>query len=500
VIAAPATLATWRRPPWPALAGVLLAALVWQGLALPPAAAAMAGVTTWMAAWWLTEAAPIPVTSLLPLVLLPAAGLGRLDDVAASYGDPVIYLFLGGFMLALALEQVGLHRRVALWILDRVGDRPRRLVFGFMLTTALGSMWISNTAMTMVMLPIASSVLGARAAPGAGPDRRARLDLAVLLGVAWAASIGGLATLVGTAPNLVLVAQLQHLYPERPPIGFAQWMLIGLPTAALLLVAGWALLVGPVGRLPASGLGVDLHALRQERAALGPLGRDERWVAGVFVTVALAWVTGADLRLGDGLRLPGWRGLLGLPDVGDAAVAVAGAIALFLVPSRARPGEALLTWRVTSAVPWGLLLLFGGGFALAEGFGRSGLSAEIGAGLRGLAGVPGWVAVASVSATLNALTELTSNTATTTLVLPILARVAEAMAVDPLSLMVPATLSASCAFMLPVGTPPMAIVFGTGRMTMGEMARAGLWMNALAVAVVLLVFRGLGGWVFGLDW
>ena len=476
--------------------GLLAGVAVWQLAPLPGQAAAMAGIATWMATWWLSEVVPIPVTALLPLVLLPAFGIEKLGAVGANYGKPVIFLFLGGFLLALGLEETGLHRRVALGIVARVGDRPRRLVLGFMAASALGSMWISNTATTMVMLPIAMSVLttGPRAE---GDDR---LGPAVMLGIAYASSIGGMATLVGTAPNLVLVDQLRTLFPTAPPLGFAQWLLFGLPLATLFVLGGWLMLVYPIFRVPASGSGVDPRAVRAELAALGPWRPDERVAAAVFCAVALLWVTGSDLRLGDAFTLRGWRGATGLRELGDGAVAIAGAVVLFVLPSRERPGESLLTWQATARLPWGLLLLFGGGFALAAGFGKSGLSDAIGSSLEGLAGTAPLVAVTTVCIALTSLTELTSNTATTTLVLPILARVGVAIGLDPRALMIPATLSASCAFMMPVATPPQAIVFGSGRVSIGQMVRAGIWFNLLGVVLVVLLFRLLGGPIFGIEW
>ncbi len=501
-----------------ALLGAAMGLAVWFLAPLPAQAAAMAGIALWMAAWWLTEAVPIPVTSLLPLVLLPAAGIAKLGAVGASFGNPVIYLFLGGFLLALGLEECGLHRRIALHIVSALGDRPRLLVLGFFAASGAISMWISNTATAMLMLPIAMSILGdpehdaaadaaagsqagaaqTWAAPGLGP--RARLGVATMLAIAYGASIGGMATLVGTAPNLVLVAQLAKIFPQAPTIGFGQWMAFALPFVVLYIAIGWWLLVGPLLRIPARGIGPGTEAVRHELAALGPMRRDERLAAAVFAVVALAWVAGDDLRLGETLTLTGWRSALGLPEVADGAVAVAGAVVLFVLPSSDRPGRPLLGWDATRRLPWGLLLLFGGGFALADGFGKSGLSATIGDALGVLGGQPLWAVLTAVTAGLCALTELTSNTATTTLVLPILAQLGVAIGADPRALMVAATLAASCAFMLPVATPPNAIVFGSGRVTIAQMARVGLWFNVVGVLLVVVVVRLLGGPLLGIDW
>ena len=509
-----------------ALLGAALGVAVWLWAPLPGQAAAMAGIALWMAMWWLTEAVPIPVTSLLPLVLMPTAGIAKLGAVGASYGNPVIYLFLGGFLLALGLEECGLHHRIALSIVSALGDRPRLLVLGFFAASGAISMWISNTATAMLMLPIAMSILGdpeqdaaadalaagqgssetpgrpavptTWAVPGLGP--RARLGVATMLAIAYGASIGGMATLVGTAPNLVLVAQLAKLFPEAPAIGFGQWMAFALPFVVAYIAIGWWMLVGPLLRIPARGIGPGTEAVRAELAELGPMRRDERFAAGLFAVVAMAWVFGDDLRLGETLTLTGWRSALGLREVGDGAVAVAGAIALFVIPSRDRPGHAMLDWNATKRLPWGLLLLFGGGFALADGFGKSGLSDVIGDALGVLRDQPMLAVLTAVTAGLCGLTELTSNTATTALVLPILGQLGVALGTDPRALMVAATLAASCAFMLPVATPPNAIVFGSGRVTIAQMARVGLWFNLVGVALVVLLVRLLGGPLLGIDW
>ncbi|MBP48266.1 MAG: hypothetical protein CMH53_10050, partial [Myxococcales bacterium] len=359
--------------PWLALFGVVVAGLLaWlvpeiAGNAQAPWMAAVAGL---MAVWWVTEALPIPVTSMVPLALLPALDIASLKTVAPSYAKPIAFLFLGGFMLALALESSGLHRRFARAIMSVVGSRPRRLLLGFMVASSALSMWISNTASVMVMLPIGLSVLSA-AQQRLQAKEQAQFSTAVMLGIAYAANIGGMATPVGTPPNLVFLEVSRQVYPSAPSFGFAQWMSIGLPTALVFIAAAWALLAFWVFRLP------DRALFEERPEPLGPISRDE-WAAGViFALAAVLWVTGSDLKLGT-MQLTGWRSALNVPMVSDGVVAIGCALLLFVVPSSSRPGETLLRWETTQhRLPWSLLLLFGGGFALAAGFKSTGLSSGV---------------------------------------------------------------------------------------------------------------------------
>ena len=490
---------TTPRPWWMLALGPALAALV---LALRPGddplIARMAAVAAWMACWWITEAVPVAATAMLPLVLLPVGGIASIGDVAVNYGRSTIFLFLGGFLIALALEESGAHKRIALAIVHRVGARPRRLVLGFMLATWALSMWISNTSTTMLMLPIALSLLGTAEERGTDPALQRKLGLAVLLGVAYSANLGGMATLVGTPPNLAFERLFHQLFPGAPRIDFLSWMMFAFPFSVTFLITGWLLLTRVVFRLPDVELLGGHETIGGLRAALGPMRRDEKVASGVFVVTAVLWMTGAGVTLG-GTAVPGWRELLGIEGLDDAGVAVAMAILLFVLPSGQRPGERILEWRMTNRVPWGVLLLFGGGFALASGFTSSGLSRWAGGQFEGLAGVSPWLVVATVCIGLTLLTELTSNIATTEMVLPILATAAVTLGTDPRLLMVPATLSASCAFMLPVATPPAAIVYGSGLVPMRQMVRAGLLFNAVGVVLVLAAFRLLGDAVLGVD-
>ena len=479
-----------------AFVGIAFGAGLWRA-GLDRTAAITAGIAVMMAVAWVSEVVPIPVTSLFPLVLFPAFGIADASDVAASYGKPTIYLFLGGFLLALGLQRCGLHKRIALRIVAAIGSRPSRLVLGFMLSSSLLSMWISNTASVLVMMPIGLAVL--EQAKDAGVDRKIvmRLGTAIMLGIAYAADIGGMATPIGTPPNLVLIELHGELVPGAAELGFGQWMLMGLPLAALFLTTGWLVLM-MLFRFERKALFGGGEVVRDSLRALGPIRRDELVCGGIFALTALAWMTGSDLQLG-GVTLVGWRSKLGLEGVGDASVAVFSACLLFAIPSRDHAGETLMTWDTAKGVPWGILLLFGGGFALAMGFEVSGLSVAIGEGMAGLKGMHPAVIMVLVCLIVTFLTELTSNTATTTLMLPILARTADSLGVDPLLLMIPATLSASCAFMMPVASPTQAIVFGSGYVNIRDMVRAGIWFNLLGVILVSVIFGLLAGPLFGVS-
>lgn len=437
----------------------LVGGLAW-GAGLPSDACATAAITALCAAYWVSEALPIPATSMLPFALLPMAGVLTAKDIAGAYGHDLILLLLGGFMLSTALERNGAHRRLALGMLRLIGARSRRrVVVGFIATAGLLSMWMSNTATTLMLLPVAIAV-----AEGAD-DERANLEAPLFLGVAWASSIGGLGTPIGTPPNLVLMGVYEEMTGQE--VSFTRWMRWGVPSVLALLplaavVLTWGLKEGAPLRLP----------------QLGPWAPKERRVLALFLLTALAWIT-------RGTPDGGWAGLLGLPGVSDATVALAAVGLMFFVPDG--EGGPILDWDTAERIPWGLLLLFGGGIAIAEAFVKTGLSASLGALLSPLASYPAVVPVAALCLGVTFLTEVTSNTATATLLMPITYAAALAAGLDPLVLMVPAALSASCAFMLPVATAPNAVVFGTGRVPMAFMVRRGLALNLLAAAALVVI-------------
>jgi len=477
------------------LSGPLLAVLVYvllQHLGVRPAA--MAAIVAWMAVWWISEAVPLALTSLLPLVLFPVLGIDGMAGTAANYGKEIIFLFLGGFLLALALERSHLHRRIALRIVQRIGGTGPRLVAGIMIASALLSMWMNSTSCVLVMLPIALSLLD-----GDGdPELRRKLTVPLLLAVAYGATIGGMATPVGTPPNLVFLEIWRERYPDRPPIGFGQWMLFGVPLMVVYLSLAWFLLTKVIFKVPAQHLSTP-QEVRDRLRSLGTVSRTERVAGIVFAITALLWVSGDDLRFSEAFVLRGWRSVLGLQAVGDGAVALAGAMALFLIPipralegGEGRAPHALLDWKYAEThVPWGILLLFGGGFAIAHGIDKSGLSAELVSAMHHLQGLPHPVLIAAVVAVVCVLSELGSNTAVASLALPILAQSAEAWGMDPQSLLVPAALGATLGFALPVASPMQAIVFGSGRIRVREMVRAGIWLDLTGIALLTILF----GWI-----
>jgi solute carrier family 13 (sodium-dependent dicarboxylate transporter), member 2/3/5 len=443
------------------VAGLALALAAWVAArmaGLQPAACWTAAVTALCATWWVLEPIPIPATSMIPFAAFPL--LGVLDDtkVATAYGHTLILLLLGGFVLSKAMEKSEAHRRIALLMVRLVGGRSRRrLVLGFMLATGLLSMWISNTATVLMMLPVALAVIE--------QDRDDRTAVPLLLGIAYAASIGGLGTPIGTPPNVIFMGVYREL--ARVEVSFLDWMRIGVPATLVLLPIAWWV----VTRKLRSAEPVELPAL-------GPWRPAERRVLIVFGLTALAWITRSE-------PAGGWTGLIGAPGVGDATVALAASVVLFLIPNG--DGGRLLDWQSANRIPWGLLLLFGGGIAIARAFEVFGLSQALGGALGAVAGLPVVLMILVVCLTVTFLTEVTSNTATATLLMPILAAAALGAGIEPALLMIPAALSASCAFMLPVATAPNAIVFGTERITTRRMARTGVLLNLLGAIAITIV-------------
>jgi sodium-dependent dicarboxylate transporter 2/3/5 len=474
-------LALWAGP----LVGLLVIVLAKTGTTPPglePKAFATLGVTFWVALWWVAECMPIGATSLLPVLLLPASGVMSSGAVAGTYMDRFILLMMAGFMAALAIERSGLHRRIALAVLLRIGASPRRLVLGMLVATGFISMWIANTAATLIMLPIGLALL-ARLEPDM-PDRDLfqRFSAALVLAIGYAASVGGMGTPLGTPPNLIYLGAVNKAFGTGP--GFLEWMGFALPIVILMTAFLYFYFVR-VGRLPRDIQGAGHEVLLSEKAALGPMSRDELRVALIFGLMVLLWVT-RQLDLGQGRRI-GWAPLLGLDEtVDDATVAVLGTTLLFVWPSQT-PGERLLDWATAKRIPWDVVLLFGGGLALAKAFEVSGLSKEIAAALGGLEGLPVVVMMFVLALTVAFLSEITSNTAIATLLMPILAPFAKASGLGPEVVMLPAALAASCGFMLPVATPPNAVVYGTGRIPVAFMVRTGFWLNIAGVFAVTLV-------------
>lgn len=457
-----------------------------------------AAVTALVAVWWLSEAIPIGATSLLPAALLPLLGVVDAREAAGAYMNDLIFLFLGAFILALGVEHWGVHRRVALAIVGRVGARPRRIVFGFMLASAVLSMWLNNTATTLMMLPIGVAVVRAVRSEGEveGEDPFA---LALLLGLAYSASVGGVATPVGTAPNQVYLARMLEDHAELPPVTFAVWLLAWGPLVVIFLPLGWLVLTRVVLRVPDHGTAGG-EVIAAERAALGPIRAPEWRMGAVFLVTALLWVGRADLDFGV-FTLPGWERAVAYlaadpaswtpGTVSNSTVAIGMAVLCFLVPAgSARPGERLVDWSTARALPWDVLLLIGGGFAIAAGFKASGLDRAIGELLGPAFGsMPPLLLLALVVGSMAMLTEITSNTATTQVLLPVLGSASVAAGIDPRDAMLPATIAAYCAFMLPVATPPNAVAYSSGMVRIGRMARVGVAFNLLLVGLIVVVYR-----------
>lgn len=481
----------------------------------------LAAVTVLMATLWITQALPIAVTSLIPLAAFPLLGIQPSNEVSNAYIDQNVFLFLGGFIIAMGIEKWGLHQRMALHIVRLLGTSPRRMVLGFMLATAFLSMWISNTAATLLMLPIglalitslnnlpvADSSLTPSEWAGLEDKRGAALSklmTVLLLGIAYSASIGGFTTLVGTPTNVTFLTIWQQSFPEGPEISAGQWMLAVSPLGALYLLLAWWCLTWGLPAIPgAENLDREFFSNRLKR--LGPPGRAEWLMLAVFIATALLWMFRAPLTFGETTLIPGWQDWrvlewMGAKGLHDSTVAMGMAVLMFIIPARRNDlgqKEYLMDWKTAERLPWGILLLIGGGFALAGAFQSTGLSLFLGQEFSALvADWPAWLLVGAVCLLLTFLTELTSNVATVATLVPVLAQTAVEIGLDPRLVMIPATIAASCAFMLPIATPPNAIVFGSNRIEMGDMVRYGIALNLLGVVLItaamfLLIVPQLG--------
>ena len=441
---------------------------------LSPEGVAMMAATSWVAIWWITEAVPIAATSLLPLVLFPLLGVMGIKDTSVAYADPMVLLYMGGFMIAVTIEKWNLHKRIALAIISVIGTDLKRIILGFMVATAFLSMWISNTATALMMLPIGMAVVGQLGTNLRGTSiTETQIGQALMLGIAYSASVGGLATIIGTPTNIVLVGVIKEIYQVE--IGFAQWMTVGVPVAFVLLVVCWLYLVRVAYPFPSIALPGGRKEITRQIQLLGSMSKEEKRVLVVFVAVSLCWMSRTFLLN----RF--------LPALDDTIIALTGALLLFLLPAGKENTGRLLDWKTAERLPWGILLLFGGGLTIAAGFQVTGLAQWIGVQFVALENVPFWLFLIAIITAVNFLTEITSNTATASMILPILAAVALAMGVHPYGLMVSATLAASCAFMLPVATPPNAIVFGSGYLSIPDMMKVGIWMNILSIILIFFL-------------
>ncbi|MCL4159451.1 UNVERIFIED_CONTAM: hypothetical protein GTU68_029470 [Idotea baltica] len=431
---------------------------------------AVLATTAWIAIWWITEAIPIAVTALLPLVLFPLSGGLDLAATSASFGHKYVFLYLGGFIIAIAIEKWNLHKRIALNIINFIGSDVRKIILGFMLATAFLSMWISNTATSVMMLPIGMAIIKQlKDNPNTVADENKIFGKALMLAIAYSASIGGVATLIGTPPNLVLAGVVLDTYGYE--ITFLQWLSFGLPISILLLFICWLYLTRYAFQFKQKDFPGGKQEIKRQLNQLGKLSYEEKMVAVVFAATAFCWISRSFVLQ----KL--------LPGLDDTIIAMFFAIVLFLIPAKNKK-EQLINWEEAVKMPWGIVLLFGGGMALAKGFEISGLAVWIGSQMTALAGLPILILIVVLVAAVNFLTEITSNLATTAMLLPVLAPMALIIDVHPFVLMVGAAVAASCAFMLPVATPPNAVVFGSGYLRIPDMVRKGLFMNVVSILIV----------------
>ncbi len=457
----------------------------------------VAAVAVLMAIWWITEAIPMAATSMVPIIFFPLLGVLSGSDISAAYINSVIFLFIGGFMLAIAMENWGLHKRIALKIISIFGGTANSILYGFMLSSAFLSMWISNTATAVMMLPIALAVI-LKIENQFGKEETKNFSKSILLGIAYSCSIGGIATLIGTPPNLALIRIHKIIFPNAPQITFGNWMLLSFPITVILLILA-AILLSKIIFRSDKKIRISKDFIKNEYQSLGKPSFSEKVIAIIFALTSLLWIFRTDLNFGF-IQISGWSTIFKTPDfIDDGTVAVTMAFLLFLFPSKDEKQKTILAANVFEQIPWGIILLFGGGFALATAFSSSGLSEFIGNKLHGLSTIPTFVLLLVISGMINFLTELTSNTATTQMILPILASVSVAIGINPLLLMIAATLSASMAFMMPVGTPPNTIVFASKRLRIIDMARTGFMLNIISIILITVLVYFIGSVIFNLN-
>ena len=458
-----------------------------------PAARKVAAVAALMAIWWITEAAPLAATALLPAALFPAMGVMKASEATAPYANHLIFLFLGGFFIAVTMEKWNLHKRIALFTIRLVGTGTDRIILGFMVATAFLSMWISNTATAMMMVPIGMAVIRKVTSCDeygdesgvAGPSATPGFGTALMLAIAYSASIGGVATLIGTPPNVIFAGFIESTYGRS--VSFLSWMAVGLPLAVVMLAFTWFYLTRFLFRLGSGELPGGMACIEDESRELGPVSPAEKKILAVFILVAAGWI------------LRGFVTIPGAETITDSTIAIVGALLLFLIPADLKNGEFLLDWKTASKVPWDVIILFGGGLSLAAGFRVSGLDQWIGGSITILHGANYVVLISAIALLTIFLTEVTSNTATSAMLIPIISAVAISMSIHPYGPIVAVCIAASYAFMLPVATPPNAIVFGSRQVTITQMVRAGLVLNIFGWLIITLVVALLLPLLWGID-
>ena len=452
------------------------------------------GVTFLMATWWILEVAPLAITALFPIFLFPILNIADGKIISSAYFNDIIFLFIGGFMLALAMQKWNLHTRIALSILRKTGISPSRIILGFIIATAFLSMWISNTATTMMMIPIAISILSELEEIFSKKDMK-KYSIALLLAIAYSSSIGGIATLVGTAPNMVFVKTLAISFPNAPEISFGQWLIFAFPLSIMLLVIMFVFLYLVFFKnIKLSDTSGTSLIIEKQYNNLGKINYEEKIVLILFILFAGLLLFRKDILIGD-IRINGWSNIFNSPKyLNDGTIAIFIGVLMYIIPSRNIKNNYILDWETTKKMPWEIIILFGGGFALATGFVSSGLSLWIGNEISNIISHNYLINIIIVTTVMIFLTEVTSNTATTQILLPVIGAIAVSADNNPMLLMIPATIAASMAFMLPVATPPNAIVFGSGKIKISEMAKTGLVLNIIAIIVISLFV-----WIIGID-
>jgi len=442
-----------------------------------------AAVALLMGTWWITEAIPIAATALVPVVLFPLLGISGIDSTLEPYAHPLIFLFMGGFIIAIAMEKWELHRRIALNIVSFVGTRPHAIIMGFIIASAFLSMWVSNTATALMMLPIALSVLKLVDRQQESGMETHHFGLCLLLGVAYGCNVGGMGTLIGTPPNALLAGFMADNYGVE--ISFARWLLFGIPLVVICLPVIYIVLTRLVYPLEIKELPGGKQLFEEALQSLGTISKPEKKIAVVFVLTAFLWIT-----------RPLFNDLL--PGISDTGIAMAAALSFFLIPVQSEEKKCILEWNDVEELPWGVLILFGGGLSLASAINNTGLAEWIGLSLEGLASWPVLVLLLLLVTLIVFLTEMTSNTATAAAFLPIMGSVAVGLGLDPMLFALPVALAASSAFMLPVATPPNAIIYGSNRIKIPEMARAGMWLNIIFIILISLLAYTVAPYIFGM--
>jgi len=453
--------------------------------ALEAEAMKVVAVAVWMVIWWIVEAVPLPVTALVPLVMFPVLRVFSTGEAAAPYASPIVFLFMGGFLIALAMEKRNLHRRIALNIIRITGTHANGIILGFMIATAFLSMWISNTATAVMMLPIALSVVDLlQDQPQEKSQGYRRFALSLMLGIAYAANIGGTATIIGTPPNVVLVGYMQEFYDRQ--IDFGRWLYIGLPVCIILLGTTYGMMTKVLFPHRLKQLSGSDQIIQNKLQELGPMSRAERLVATIFVLTAGCWIFQSAINE-----------LLGDRYLDNTIVAMGGGILMFITPASLNRNEYLLDWESTRRLPWGILLLFGGGLCLAKGMESTGIVQWVGSAIAESGSISLWLLILLLTAFMLFMTEIMSNVALVVIFVPVVFGIADELTINPLYLAIPVTLASSCAFMMPISTPPNAVVFSSGYIRMIDMVKAGILLNLISVLLLLLIGLTLVRWVYG---